>query len=81
MMRSVSVQIKVERFEEAQWRVRLSKAFTTNMAFKRFNWADQGVILLDINANNLVTKTVYEPGFSEVAASQYLLQKMNMKPN
>lgn len=72
--------MKVDRYNEAIWRERLSEAFAAYLMVKPFKWAAYGVILLDFKVDNVVSKTFYDPGCAGIAVSKYLVNKANMKP-
>lgn len=55
------------------------EAFAAYFLVKSFKWATQGVILLDVEFNNLVAMAVYNPGCAGIAFSKYLINKDNMK--
>lgn len=77
---SLRVQMKVDCYDKAIWRECLSEAFNAYFLVKAFNWAAQGVILMDFKVNNVVANAVYNPGCAGIEVSKYLESKANMKP-
>lgn len=51
------------------------------MFMKLFKWEGQGVIFLDVKVNNMVAKSVYNPGCTRVALSQYFVKKTGLPLN
>lgn len=54
------------------------EAFAANMFVRKFKWAFQGVILLDVKVNNVVAKAVYDLGCANVASAQYFVKMVGL---